>query len=794
MAEIMNKYIVMLLVMNSSIAYADKDVLVTSILTNRLVENNYSNLQSVNLLPTVKNSSNYNNLLNFSKKEIKVVIVGLEDKFEPLTISAQVSYYSVVISDTKEIVVYLNNLGIKNNDAIKIANTLAAGISTSNKCTGERNSCLISNQNLEFVNDYYDKVLRIFIPSSYFKKKRKKEKYLKDDGLSNLWITKFYGNYEHNSSSSYFSTLDNYIGLGPGYLNFNGLINQQDQDVKSAQYVYNFNKYTLLFGLNDNINDLSDITQNSFLSDKKFTGVTFAKTNNLLVKNIANNSIQFFTPSEGTLEVKKDGKVIFQKYVQSGQNSLFYSELPPGSYNVSLTVTNNKNIIYQGDDYIYNLNYGDSGSSPYARVGKVEINDLDYNDLEVGISYPIFDSFKLLLNSYLIGNDFYYSTGLRYRGEQFNTSLNYSKGNAEEKTRFNLNYGFLFLQVTRNKNDNQNDKYYKITTQNNTQANLSANYQLDGKTNLYSSVFYNKYDNNNDENYDFNVGLTRRFDNNISINTSYAIRNDNNLFSVNISIPLGNNINYSGSINSSEDYNQFYSSINYTDKLYGKNITITPSATYTPENDDSWVKSINASINSNNKNYDSSLRIGSNNSDVNYGISFSTTQVVSDYGIDYTNENTLSSLYINAPNSSDILGTLNLINSSNGNNREYNLKDGQKIYIPTYSQDKINYSINNNIFLRNSTINNRNNVDFIPGKMKTLSLDVIDSSSITVINSGLENINCKGSACLKKTPIQNNVVDLIVEPDKYFEILLGEKICWQGNLSKLDKKAIVCGE
>lgn len=794
MAEIMNKYIVMLLVMNSSIAYADKDVLVTSILTNRLVENNYSNLQSVKLLPAVKNSSNYNNLLNFSKKEIKVVIVGLEDKFEPLTISAQVSYYSVVISDTKEIVVYLNNLGIKNNDAIKIANILAAGISTSNKCTGERNSCLISNQNLEFVNDYYDKVLRIFIPSSYFNKKTKKEKYLKDDGLSNLWITKFYGNYEHNSSSSYFSTLDNYIGLGPGYLNFNGLINQQDQDVKSAQYVYNFNKYTLLFGLNDNINDLSDITQNSFLSDKKFTGVTFAKTNNLLVKNIANNSIQFFTPSEGTLEVKKDGKVIFQKYVQSGQNSLFYSELPPGSYNVSLTVTNNENIIYQGDDYIYNLNYGDSGSSPYARVGKVKINDLDYNDLEVGISYPIFDSFKLLLNSYLIGNDFYYSTGLRYRGEQFNTSLNYSKGNTEEKTRFNLNYGFLFLQVTRNKNDNQNDKYYKITTQNNTQANLSANYQLDGKTNLYSSVFYNKYDNNNDENYDFNVGLTRRFDNNISINTSYAIRNDNNLFSVNISIPLGNNINYSASINSSEDYNQFYSSINYTDKLYGKNITITPSATYTPENDDSWVKSINASINSNNKNYDSSLRIGSNNSDVNYGISFSTTQVVSDYGIDYTNENTLSSLYINAPNSSDILGTLNLIDSSNGNNREYDLKDGQKIYIPTYSQDKINYSINNNIFLRNSTINNRNNVDFIPGKMKTLSLDVIDSSSITVINSGLENINCKGSACLKKIPIQNNVVDLIVEPDKYFEILLGKKICWQGNLSKLDKKAIVCGE
>ncbi|PSU89909.1 hypothetical protein C0W42_08965 [Photobacterium kishitanii] len=795
----MNKYTIVLLALNTSLVYADTTSLAITQSNNSLIAQNYSNLGSISLLPSMKDNSNYKNILNFSKKDIELSVVGLDGATDPLPISAQVSYYSVVINDSDKIIKYLESNGIKKKDALAISKMLAAGISTSPDCVGERSICIISNDKLGFVNDYYDNKLRVFIPSSFFVAKKYEEKYLKDEGLSNLAISQFYGNFEHNkySSATYFATIDNYVGLGPGYLNFNALVNQENSEFRSVQYVYNFNKYTLLFGLNDNVNDLSDIAGNSFLSDSKFSGVTFAKTNNLLIKDSANNYLQFFTPSEGTLEVKKDGKIIYQKYVQSGKNLLYYSELPAGSYNVSLSVVKNNRVIYQGNDYVYNLNYGDQGNSPYARIGKFYLNDKNYTGFEFGYSFQVYNNLKLLLNSYLIDNNFYYTTGFGYSSNNFTSSINYSKGNDEEKIKFNMNYGFLYLQVSKNKNEITDDKYYKITNQNNIQVNLSANYQLTSDINAYSSVFYNKDasnsdNNNNPDNYNYNFGLTKRFSNNISVNTSYLIRNSDNLLSLNISIPLGDNSSYYGSISSSNN-NEYYSSLNYNKNIDGKIVNVTPSVTYTSDTDEPWIKSLNASLTNNNDSYNSSLRIGSNNSDINYGGSFSTTQIINNYGIDYTSENALSSMYIKTSEKDKKLGSLTLINNSNSYSREFDIKNGKSIYAPAYSQDKINYSLNSNMYLLNSTIDNRANVDFMPGKMRTLSLNVVDSSSITVINSGNDKISCKGSACLSNINIQNNVVDLIVEPNQYFKIFTGNKLCWEGKLTKYDKTATVCG-
>ncbi|WP_369686479.1 hypothetical protein [Photobacterium kishitanii] len=79
---------------------------------------------------------------------------------------------------------------------------------------------------------------------------------------------------------------------------------------------------------------------------------------------------------------------MYQKYVQSGKNLLYYSELPAGSYNVSLSVVKNNRVIYQGNDYVYNLNYGDQGNSPYARIGKFYLNDKNYIlGLNLGIHF-----------------------------------------------------------------------------------------------------------------------------------------------------------------------------------------------------------------------------------------------------------------------------------------------------------------------------------------------------------------------------------------------------------------------
>ncbi|UKA08350.1 hypothetical protein [Photobacterium damselae] len=75
----MNKYIIIFLAINSSIAYAN-DEPIASLVANKLIADNYSNLKTVNLLPSVKSNNDYNKLLNFFKKEIAVIIVGLEKR------------------------------------------------------------------------------------------------------------------------------------------------------------------------------------------------------------------------------------------------------------------------------------------------------------------------------------------------------------------------------------------------------------------------------------------------------------------------------------------------------------------------------------------------------------------------------------------------------------------------------------------------------------------------------------------------------------------------------------------
>ncbi len=64
----MNKYTIVLLALNTSLVYADTTSLAITQSNNSLIAQNYSNLGSISLLPSMKDNSNYKNILNFSKK------------------------------------------------------------------------------------------------------------------------------------------------------------------------------------------------------------------------------------------------------------------------------------------------------------------------------------------------------------------------------------------------------------------------------------------------------------------------------------------------------------------------------------------------------------------------------------------------------------------------------------------------------------------------------------------------------------------------------------------------------
>ncbi|WBJ97154.1 TcfC E-set like domain-containing protein [Shewanella sp. MTB7] len=488
-------------------------------------------LNSISLLTTSSNKvGNYNRLLAFKPRIINVIIVGSEETIKPLTIDAEVSFYAAVINDTQTVYNHFIHAGLSPEGAQRIADELHVGVTHSESCMGERSECKLPNDQLRFVNDYYGKTLRVFIPTSLFTQQSYEPRFLNSNATNQI-VSNIYANYDNSFTESYFANLNNYIGIGRGYARVDARINQYEPKLTRAEYIYDFDRYTATIGLSESLDSQSLASQSSLLSGGEFTGVSLAKTNNLLVNTQREQQIIFYSPSSGLLEVLRNGEVLYQQFVNAGRGQINYAVLPVGSYNVDVVIKDNDTVVYNSKEFIYNLNLKNSQAfSPYARVGSFSQNESNFTLFEAGASWPITNHINMIANGYLLDNRAGYSLGANYQYENFSSRLKFSMTDNAYQTEFDVNYGYLNFRLTDNRgfNDTTTDNNQvneAIGLRDGLMGNLSLNYPISSTLSIYGNGFYSTSPLQDNAVYSGSIGLNYQHSSAISGSVSYEASN-----------------------------------------------------------------------------------------------------------------------------------------------------------------------------------------------------------------------------------------------------------------------------
>lgn len=444
---------------------------------------------------------------------------------------------------------------------------------------------------IEYDADYNHAVLHV--PSEYMDGEYKLEEYVNVSPSENALISnnKLYTSSVNGEFSSTF-TNESVLGFGSNHVSVNSSVNNGDSiELEELSLTNDFQGSSSVIGYRDQPSSLIDNATSMFdhAYDNKGYYASYYSNDNLLHKNVSRvGRIYFDMKSAGIITVLREGKIIYNDSVLRGQNSVEYSQLPKGNYDVTLVlqpngypeerytkkINNNvsrtskrgydysvslKSMEFTGENNYYSSDYLDLSYVQSLLDEQVIVNvqsQLDKEDIDVGIGSQIFgngyqagafvsfvnNGYMASVNSSFLGLNidqewFKVDEGksvsnlsaVRYGDKSYSqTSASYSMGVPTGNLGFYLNYYEEY----------QKNNYEKDIGL----LNLSLNYH----TNIFTNVGL-------DLNYNYSRELS-------SSSSSF----DEHLVTANISIPLTDSFSYTSSTDySSESGSRFTNNINY---------------------------------------------------------------------------------------------------------------------------------------------------------------------------------------------------------------------------------------
>ncbi|WP_305816418.1 TcfC E-set like domain-containing protein [Photobacterium leiognathi] len=299
------------------------------------------------------------------QKEIEVVISG---ELRAERINAIVNFDSFTLLNSAENLAklsdFLVNSRLKRSAASEIVEQLLKGVESSSSCEGEVSSCVPTEitEQAEYVFDYDNARLRIFVPSSMVDSRAKNVEYYTGDRVDNALInnTNFYIQ-TSDSDSSFNWDNDTIVGLPYGYLRANTQYQSSQNIFSTYDLFYNVDHENkrLKLGYQGNGSSSSFNATDNLTSDMNLKGkyISFGSSSNLLKrKNEGVQRLNFFAPQSGQLEVFRGERMIITRSVKEGENVINYSELPTGAYDIKLVLKRGDKSIFEEQRFIVNLN------------------------------------------------------------------------------------------------------------------------------------------------------------------------------------------------------------------------------------------------------------------------------------------------------------------------------------------------------------------------------------------------------------------------------------------------------
>lgn len=525
----------------------------------------------------------------FVFKDTLIRLKNLDGSFtEPVLFSA--NYNTVKSNDRDLIVKYLNYNDVKEEFFEQIIKSFQKGLTNKSVCQGYIKDCLISPDLYEFLYSFNDKEIYFFVNEKVLN-------FYSENGASD-----YHSHFNDvpglaNNVDAYFSAYSNQqstltindtatIGLPYGYLSSDISVavssNNQDE-LNTYELSYNLDVLdkvirTGYFQYSPEVNSTDFLL--GFDSQAPQAAFVLGSSSNMLVGGQSSKRyLAFFSPRSGDVEVQRDGKIIYQSRINEGKNTVSYSDLPKGRYQVEVILRLGGEPISRGSYSIYNnstdtLNQGDLDYM--LSFGQLFPNNAISNDAEVStndafvqgrVSYQILPS--LMVGSGLMksSQDALLETGIRYSLLSFNSDASLSAKLFDDayyiNSGFSSNYGSINYERLENKGSYLADTLHDDESYE--RLYLSTNYRFGQSSSIYSTYSYNRkldkkyvYGERTYEeeayNYDdLTVGYRFNSINKSTVDISFNTDFEQSSLFLNWSLPLSDSVDFSTSISGGGD-------------------------------------------------------------------------------------------------------------------------------------------------------------------------------------------------------------------------------------------------
>ncbi|HGB5310516.1 TPA: hypothetical protein ACIVON_005030 [Salmonella enterica subsp. enterica serovar Poona] len=327
-------------------------------------------------------SSRYAGIITPESETVRVIFDGVTET----TLPAKISLDSVQFENNEQFKLFLKSAGISDKylDKIVRQNT-DGGFAHSELCKGARSECVVISKGIDFVIDYYNKAVRLFVAPELLEQSSGDVSWLTlngGPGLINNLSAYYYNSFGRNSSSWYMRD-QGVAGLGAGFVRYNLYHSDYKYNLDDLYYNRALGKSTKIqAGRLQNSTNFNPSSRQSLLSDIPTRGFRFGTAPEQADLSYGKKVFRFYSPASGTVEVRRRGELVYAMAVQAGYGDINLGNLPSGQYDALVQVKSSSGDIISSQNVLIN-NSGDFNND-FAWHFFAGQNEGDYGDLASG--------------------------------------------------------------------------------------------------------------------------------------------------------------------------------------------------------------------------------------------------------------------------------------------------------------------------------------------------------------------------------------------------------------------------
>jgi hypothetical protein len=303
---------------------------------------------------------------DFFEEQLETIEVVIAGETRSQSINGLVSYEAFRLTNTADNIDiftdYLKSQRLTESAITQIVGQLIVGVRANPGCEGVLSVCIPKDApgTAEFVFDFDSQQLKVFVGSDMLARQSGDAEYYSSVRSSNALVNwsdlYFYVDGDGNDNLNWSNNAT--LGLPLGFLSVETQYQHSERELELYQALYDIemDEHRAVVGYQGQ----QAITFNStdFLSygaNYSGVGLSVGSSQNLLKgQKQAQKRIYFFAPQSAQLEVYQGERLLLNKVVSQGQQSIGYDELPSGVYNLTLVLKQGEQEILREQRQIVN--------------------------------------------------------------------------------------------------------------------------------------------------------------------------------------------------------------------------------------------------------------------------------------------------------------------------------------------------------------------------------------------------------------------------------------------------------